>query len=106
MVVVESLIALEVGSVSACLGPLRPRAVAQLTRRKVDRNPVVDDARLETGIRVAERDCAAHNTVAVALSGGVCDEVSARAQLGSAWWFAQLAYRPPNLPRHSDTTTQ
>jgi hypothetical protein len=62
---VESLVALEAGSVSACPDPHRPRAVPQLTgclvERSVDR--AVDDAGLETSVCVAKSNRGAHDTV-------------------------------------------
>jgi hypothetical protein len=72
----------------------------QLTRWKVERSVhrAVDDARLKTGVRVAERYCGAHDTTGVASSDGVCDQVPGGAQLGSAWRFAQLACRSLGQP--------
>jgi hypothetical protein len=83
------------------------RGGLQLTRWKVERSVhwAVDDTRLEAGVRVAERDCGVHNTKVVASSGGVCDQVSAGAQLGSAWWSAQLACKPFAYPAFLATLT-
>jgi len=57
----------EAGSVSACLGPLRPWAVPQLTGWKVERSAhrAVHDTRLEAGIRVTKRDGGGHENVTV-----------------------------------------
>lgn len=68
MGVVESLVALEAGSVSACLD-LCPRAVPQLTRCLVERSihVAVDDGGLEASICVAKRNRGAHDTLVVAL---------------------------------------
>jgi hypothetical protein len=66
MAVVESRVALEAGSVSACSAPLELiRAIPQRTRGKMERSVhwAVDDARLEAGVRVAKRECRSHTNV-------------------------------------------
>ena len=67
---VESLVALEMGLlVLACLDPLRPWAVPQLTRGQVKRSihVAVNDAGLEASVCVAKRNRGAHDTLVVAL---------------------------------------
>jgi hypothetical protein len=108
---VESLVALEAGSVSACPDHLRLWAVPQLTGCLVERSVhrAVDDAGLETSVCVAESNRGAHDTVvAVALTQWCLrSSVSwSSAGLSLAVRAAGLQVpRPPNLPRHSDTTT-
>jgi hypothetical protein len=66
---VESLAALEAGSVSALLGPLElGQCRERLTRWKVERrvHQAVDDARLEAGVCVAKSNCGVHNTAEIA----------------------------------------
>jgi len=89
------------------LRPRAVRAVAQLTGCLVERSVhrAVGDAHLQTGIRVAKRDCGGHDTIAASSSGGVCDQVSAGAQLGSAWRFAHLACKPVGHPPFLATLT-
>jgi hypothetical protein len=79
----------------------------QLTRWQVERGVhwAVDDARLKTGVSVAKRDGGGHDTTVVASSGGVCDQVLAGAQLGSAWRVAQLACQPLSHPTFLATLT-
>jgi hypothetical protein len=70
MVVVESLAALQAGFVSACLGPLRPRAVPQLTRCLVERSiyVAINDAGLEASVCAAKRNRGAHDILVVVLN--------------------------------------
>jgi hypothetical protein len=94
--------------VLACLDPLRPRAVPQLTRCLVERSihVAVNDASLESSVCVAERNFGGHDTVLVALKQW-CLRSSAcwsSAGLSLAVRVAE-ASRPPKLPRHSGTTT-
>jgi hypothetical protein len=55
--------------VLACLDPLRPRVVPQLTRCLVERSiyVAVNDAGLEASVCVAKRNRGAHDTLVVAL---------------------------------------
>jgi hypothetical protein len=102
---VESLVALEAGSVSACSDPFRPRAVPQLTGCLVERSDhrAVDDAGLETSVCVAKSNRGAHDTVvAVALK-----QWCLRSSVSWSSAGLSLAVRVVGLQlsRHSDTTT-
>jgi hypothetical protein len=79
----------------------------QLTRWKVERSVhwPVNNTRLKTGVRIAKRDCGVHETNVVASSGGVCNQVPAGAQLGSACWSAQLTCKPFAYPAFLVTLT-
>jgi hypothetical protein len=67
MGIMEFLVALEVGSISACSDPAGLGRFPQLTRWKVDRmvnHAAVDNACLEARIRIAKGCNGCHDTVA------------------------------------------
>jgi hypothetical protein len=99
-------------SMLACLDPLRPRAVPQLTGWQVERSAhrAVDNASLETGVRVAKGNGGGHDAIGMQQCnsttkntgcGGICSEVLQRLSLtglagGGCLMFGKFV--PPATP--------
>jgi hypothetical protein len=110
MGVVESRVALEAGSVSACSGTVRPRAVAQLTGCLVERSihVAVNDAGLEASVCIAKRNRGAHDTLVIALKQRCLRSSVSWSSAGLSLAVRAVglqAFWPPNLPHHSNITT-
>jgi hypothetical protein len=109
MAMVESRVALDAGSVSACSGP-RARAIPQRTRRKVERSVhwAVNDAGLEASVSVPKSDCGVHDTasklwclrptasrtLAVLQPGSLCRGLTGL----STTCYTQLRFLPQHRP--------